>query len=260
MPPIGISVLASGSNGNCTIVHCGDQAVMIDCGITLKQLRLRLAANGLNESWIKAILITHEHSDHVSGIAVVAKHLGVPVFATQLCAQRLRTRAYPVGPLTMIAHCADFQLAGFIIHAFQLQHDAVDPVGYILCRDHAKIGVATDFGQTTQMTDFQLRDCNTLVLESNYDLNMLAASSRPWQLKQRILSPIGHISNLDNAALLSRIVTPSTSNLILAHISNDCNEYHIAEGTARQQLAALQRQDITVACGRREGAIPTVWC
>lgn len=258
MPQVGVSVLASGSNGNCIAVHCQDQAVLIDCGISLRQLRLRMAQVGVSESWVKAILITHEHDDHVKGLAVSAKYFGVPVFATRLCAEALRRKGF-TGSITLINQCADFLMAGMLIRAFSVQHDASDPVGYVIHKESTKIGICTDFGQPTQMTNFQLYDCSTLVLESNYDLNMLASSSRPWHLKQRILSPIGHISNQENSEILGRVVTPNTRNLVLAHISHECNQYSIAEAAANAQLVAMRRQDITLALGLREQAIPTLW-
>ena len=259
MSKIGVTVLASGSNGNCTVVHCGEQAVMIDCGISLRTLRRRMKEEALEESWVKAILITHEHTDHIQGARTAAEHLGVPIYATAKCAEVLRNK-FDFGVMTMITACSDFALSGFSVRAFPVSHDAVDTVGYLLSRESVKVGVATDLGQTNQMTHFQLRDCNTLVLESNYDINMLAASSRPWMLKTRILGPAGHLSNADNAKFLPAVVTRNTRNVVLAHISGDCNTYDIAERTARTALRDLARDDIFLTCGRRDAPIPTVWC
>ncbi len=258
MGGVGVSVLASGSNGNCIIVHCGDDAVMIDCGISFRQLRMRMQQEGLDERMIRAIFITHEHDDHVKGLPVTARQLGVPVYAAGRCAQWLAARNENL-EITMIHACTDFIVAGFKMRSFPVQHDAVEPVGYVACRDSVKIGIATDLGRANQMTAFQLRDCSTLVLESNYDVNMLAASSRPWGLKQRILGPTGHLSNRAHAELLSQVVTGNTRNLVLAHISHDCNKYEIAEQEACRALRTMQRQDLFVACGRRENPIPTIW-
>lgn len=258
MAPIGVTVLASGSSGNCIIVHCGDDALMIDCGISKARIRSALAAAQIDESAIKGVLITHEHQDHVSSLPAVGRHFNVPVYATRLCAETLRGRKN-MPPMTMINTCHQFPLGGFNVLAFPVPHDAVDPVGYVITRDSCRVGIATDFGATNAMTDFQLRDCSTLVVESNYDLNMLAASARPWRLKQRILGPIGHLSNPDNAALLSRVVTSNTKNVILGHISHDCNNYDIAYNSAKGMLNGLNRPDITLACARREEQIPTVW-
>lgn len=259
MSKIGVTILASGSNGNCIAVHCGDQAILIDCGISLRMLRCRLKEEGLEESWVKAFLVTHEHNDHVKGLRVASKHFGVPVYATAKCAEKLRNE-WSLGVMTMIAACNDFPLSGFNVRAFPVSHDAVDTVGYVFTRESAKIGVATDLGVTTQMTHFQLRDCSTLVLESNFDLNMLAASSRPWNLKSRILSPIGHLSNADTAKFLPSVVTRNTRNVVLAHISGDCNTYDIAERSARGTLHELARDDVFLTYGRRDAPVPTVWC
>ncbi len=260
--PIGISVLASGSSGNCTVVHCGDQAVLIDCGISYKQVCKTMQQSGLDPAWIKAILITHEHSDHVAGLSVTSRHLGVPIFATQRTAAAIRL-LHPkeeFAAMVPYAPCSDFTVAGFTVHSFPVPHDAKDPMGFVVARESSKVGIATDFGAPNQMTDFQLRGCDTLVVESNYDVNMLAASTRRWDLKQRILGPFGHLSNPDSAAMLERILSPNTRNLVLAHISAECNKYELALESAQRKLAQLQRQDIFLTCGRHRQPIPTVWC
>lgn len=258
MSAVGISVLASGSNGNCTVVHCGDDAVMVDCGISYRQVRQRMQQDGLRPEMLKAIFITHEHEDHIKGLELTARQLGLPVFAAGRCAQWLAERKEKIA-VTMLQSCSDFTVAGFNMRAFPVQHDAVEPVGYIICRESTKVGIATDLGRANQMTAYQLRDCGTLVLESNYDINMLASSARPWGLKQRILGPMGHLSNRDHAELLAHVVTGSTRNLVLAHISHDCNKYEIAENAAAAALRTMQRQDLFIACGRRDMPIPTIW-
>ncbi|MBR6470673.1 MAG: MBL fold metallo-hydrolase [Victivallales bacterium] len=259
MSKIGVTVLASGSNGNCAVVHSGSQAIMVDCGISLRTLRRRLKEEAVDESWIKAILITHEHADHIQGARVAAQHFGVPIYATARCAEVLRAR-FEFGMMNLIAACNDFPLSGFNVRAFPVPHDAVDTVGYVFTRESTKIGLATDLGQTNPMANFQLRDCNTLVLESNYDVNMLASSKRPWPLKTRILGPSGHLSNADSAKFLPEVVTRNTRNVILAHISGDCNTYDIAERTAHESLRGMSRNDVFLTYGRRDAPIPTVWC
>ena len=260
--PVGVSILFSGSSGNCIVVHSGDQAVLIDCGISYKQLRLAMLQSGLDPAWIKAILVTHEHGDHISGLSVTSRHLGVPIFVTQRTADAIRSEhaKEKFSAMTIYAPCSDFTVAGFTVHSFPVPHDARDPMGFIVARESTKVGVATDFGAPNQMTNFQLRDCDTLVVESNYDLNMLAASPRTWQLKQRILSPFGHLSNPDSAAMLEAILTRNTRNLILAHISAECNKYELALASAQSKLVQLQRQDVFLTCGRHRQPIPTVWC
>jgi len=258
MDRIGVSVLASGSNGNCTVVHCGDQALMIDCGISFRQLRLRMKQDGIPEKFLKGIVITHEHSDHISGLEKAAQAFGIPVYATALCGDVIH-RKYPGLSITVLNAGCEFSLAGFTVCAFPVSHDAVDPVGYVLRRNDMKIGVATDFCKPNAVLTYQLKNCNTLVLESNYDCNMLAASPRPWMLKQRIASPVGHISNDVNAELLKTLVGGDTRNLILAHISHDCNHYELAEAAARNSLREIGRSDICLECGRRENPLPTIW-
>ena len=260
MPGVGITVLKSGSDGNCTVVHCGESALLIDCGVGLKALRAGLEQAGIQEQWIKGILITHEHADHVKGLDVVARHLGVPVYATRLCADYLRGHIKKAPAFTLIEKGSDFGVGGFGVRAFPLQHDAVETVGYMLTHESTKVGVATDFGAATATTDFHLRGSDTLMIESNYDLNLLAASTRPWRLKQRILGPHGHMSNPDCAEMLGRILSANTRNVILAHISGECNKPELARAGAEASLRALQRQEVFLTCGSRSKAIPTVWC
>ncbi len=260
--PLGISVLASGSSGNCIVVHSGDQAILIDCGISYRQVCKAMKQSGLDPAWIKAILVTHEHSDHVAGLSVTSRRLGVPIFATQRTAAaiRLLRPKEQFAAMTPYAPCSDFTVAGFTVRAFPVPHDAEDSVGFIVAKESSKAGIATDFGAPNRTTNFHLRGCDTLVVESNYDVNMLAASTRTWQLKQRILSPFGHLSNPASADMLEQILTPNTRNLVLAHISAECNKYELALESAQRKLVQLQRQDVFLTCGRHRQPIPTVWC
>ncbi len=260
MPSLGLTILASGSAGNATLVHTHSEAVLIDAGLSAREFFRRLKAVDFDPTLIKAIVVTHEHTDHVRGLRKCAADLGVPVYATRLCADWLRAHEPDLGTLVRFEAGSSFDIGELTLASFQIRHDAVDPVGYTVSAGDFKIGVATDLGTPSLTTDYNLRNCNTLVLESNHDLGMLAASSRPWSLKQRILGPIGHLSNPTACELLGRLLTPQTRHLILAHISRECNTYELAAETARHKLEELHRQDIIPLVARQDCPLDTIWC
>lgn len=255
----GVTILASGSNGNCIAVQYQGNTILLDCGLSLKMLRARMAQECVDPDSVRAILVTHKHGDHMKGVGAAAGFLGVPVFSPYEVAELLQNdKKHPV-TATVLDTGASFDLSGFQITPFPVEHD-VETVGFVLTTPEAKIGIATDIGRPTQTAAFHLRDCQTLVLESNYDVNMLAASPRDWGLKTRICGGKGHLSNKQNSEFLPRLLTRNTRNLILAHISHDCNKYELALGAARKTLHELNREDVFLDYGRREEPLPTVWC
>ena len=252
-------MLASGSNGNCAAIHANGNTLLVDCGISLRMLRQGLKETGVDESTIRGILVTHGHTDHTKGLEKTTECFGVPIFAAYPTAEKLQEDFPDMISASILEVGTQFSLSGFEIRTFPVEHD-VHTIGYTFAIESTKVGYATDCGKATVPVEFNLRDCNTLVLESNYDVNMLVTSNRSWALKQRICNGAGHLSNDQNSELLPRILTNNTRNLILAHISHDCNKYDLALKTARKTLDSLNRQDVFLDCGRREGAIPTVWC
>ena len=164
-----------------------------------------------------------------------------------------------MGPAILFTPGGDFPVCGFSVLPFAVQHDAVEPVGYVITCQSRKIGIVTDLGRPGQMTEFQLRSCDTLAIESNHDLNMLAASKRPWYLKQRILGPQGHLSNLQSQELLGKILSSNTRNVLLMHISQECNTHELAETLARQKLQNLGRHDVNLQAASQDKPLPTAW-
>ena len=256
---VGLTVLGSGSSGNCTLVHIGDEAVMIDAGFSLKEIRRRLESVGLSKLNVRGILVTHEHDDHVKGLRVCSNYFKAPVFSTAACAETLRQHDQKLGQMIRITPGGRFQLAGFTITPFSIPHDARDPVAYVVYRDTVKIGVATDIGYASSGVEYELRNCNSLLLESNHDIQMLAASSRPWTLKQRILGRTGHLSNETCAELICRIVGATTKNIILGHVSRECNSEDCVRQKGLEALAAIGRNDIHLEIARQDQPIQTIW-
>lgn len=257
--PLGVTVLGSGSHGNALLIHCGDAGVLVDAGFSLKELRRRLQVARLPESIVRGIIVTHEHSDHISGLRVCANHFRVPVFMTRPCAEVLRQRDPALGQLSLFAPGGAFTVSPFEIEPFSIPHDANDPVAFVVRCGACKIGVVTDLGFAGSAVEYQLRQCNTIVLESNHDLNLLAACKRPWSLKQRIMGRHGHLSNKACVELLHKVIDTSTRNIILAHISQECNRPDLVEANARRFLGDIARTDIELVIAAQDQPSATVW-
>lgn len=244
---IGVSVLASGSKGNSIFIDGPDGSLIVDAGLSAREIMRRLAHIGASPDRISGILVTHDHSDHLRGVRVLAKRLDLTVYGT---ADTLRVAELPDSArVQVVGSGEDFAVAGFTIRPFSLPHDAVDPVGYLLARDGVKIGIATDLGCATALVRRRLAGCDMLVLESNYDEGMLMEGPYPWFLKQRIRSRKGHLSNEASSKILSELLHPGLQHVILAHLSevNNCPEAALDEASG-----AIGRRgngvDITAAC------------
>jgi phosphoribosyl 1,2-cyclic phosphodiesterase len=213
------TVLASGSRANCTYIASGNEAILIDCGLSLRQVKARLQSRGLDIGRVSAVLVTHEHSDHIAGLSVLAERYRLPIYASRGTAEHLgmakQLRPFETG--------LPFECGRFQIEPFQVSHDAEDPTGFVIRADDAKLVYATDLGRVTPLVRSAVRDANALILESNHDEDLLLACSYPWHIKQRIRSSHGHLSNHAAAALLKETVHPGLSVVALAHISENSN-------------------------------------
>ncbi|MFA6816502.1 MAG: MBL fold metallo-hydrolase [Lentisphaeria bacterium] len=256
---IGVTTLGSGSKGNATLIHYGNCGILVDAGFSLKELRRRLNVAHIDESIIKAIIITHEHSDHIKGLRVCASYFSVPIYASTRCADTLMRKDPKIHTIHRFTPGGTFMFKDYSITPFDIKHDAIEPVAFVIRIKNKKIGIATDLGSVTKMTEYQLNACDFLIIESNHDLNMLAASPRPWHLKQRILSPIGHLNNNATQDFLTRVIGPNTHYITLAHISHECNTNDIAFNTTEKTLQDLGRQDIHLEIANQEQPTPTLW-
>lgn len=221
--------LQSGSNGNAIYVEAGDARLLFDAGISGRQMALRLASRGRDPSDCDAVIVSHEHSDHVCGLRVLQKKYGVPAFMTERTWRAARKR---VGPLTDVRRFAagqPFTINGVTIHTIPTPHDAVDGVCFIVKHDGKKLGIFTDLGHPFPELRDALNEVNAAYLESNYDPEMLEFGPYPPHLKRRIMSDHGHISNFE-AASLSRVVAKSARLkwLGLAHLSGQNNDPELA--------------------------------
>jgi len=231
------SVLASGSKANCTVVESAGRRILIDCGLSCRQTEVRLISLGIDPSSIGAILVTHEHSDHINGIPVFLKKHRIPVYLNQRTAEYLLEREKLAADNVQYFEIGErFEVAGFEVDPFSIVHDALDPAGFVLWAEGLKFSHVTDLGKVTPLVLDAARNSNAMVLESNHDLDMLYASEYPWELKQRINSAHGHLSNDAAGELLSEVLHNDLSHIVLGHLSENCNTPQRARSSAKRYL------------------------
>jgi phosphoribosyl 1,2-cyclic phosphodiesterase len=245
------TVLGSGSSGNCSAIRCDDKVLLVDAGFSAKELARRLEVASIPQDQVIGILVSHEHSDHVSAIRVFCKrYKSVPVFANGLTAERLQhIKKAPEDPdlFVIFNNGSPFQVGPFTVDPFSISHDAIDPVGFKIDVAGRKIGIATDLGHAGKMVPLKLRDCHILLLEANHCPKLLRNSKRPVQLQHRILGRRGHLSNEHGADLVSKTAGPSTKFLFVGHVSDECNDHDLIRSHISESLAGIDRADLEFA-------------
>lgn len=234
-----LTILASGSSGNCALLETEDTRLLIDAGLSARQIRQRLLAIGRTPENLNGILITHEHTDHTQGLGVLAGKLQIPVYCNRLTKEAIQTQSQTALDFRLFTTGASFELGDVSIDTFSVPHDAHDPVGFLLRTTSGNIGFLTDLGHATRLVIERVRCSHALVLEANHDVKMLQDDTRrPWATKQRILSRHGHLSNDAAAQLAAEIMTAELRHLYLGHLSSDCNRPALAQSVV---TAALRR-------------------
>lgn len=240
---VSVSLLASGSRGNTAIVESSSTRILVDAGISCRETFKRLKAIGADPHSLSAIVITHEHADHVSGLPVLARKLDLPVFMTGPTHQawvrgvRDATGEPPDSPrIEFFSSGRNFQIGDVEIQPFTIPHDAVDPVGFTFRAEGVKIGFVTDLGYMPPSVCDHLRSCDVLVLESNHDLEMLRGGPYPWSVKQRVMSRVGHLSNEKLAEFFASDYDGHAAFVVLAHLSEQNNHPEIALRAAEKGL------------------------
>ena len=225
--------LGSGSRGNALIVEAGSTRVLVDCGFGLRDLAARLARLGLSAEGIDAVLVTHEHGDHIAGVARLAAKHSPKVFLTRGTLAASGLDAYCVQVFD--SHLA-FAIGDLEIRPFPVPHDAREPVQFVLSDGDSRLGVLTDAGWVTDHVAEMLDACEALVLECNHDARMLAEGSYPRTLKQRIAGRFGHLDNAAAADLLRRVRTDRLKHVVAAHLSEQNNAPHLARAALAEAL------------------------
>ncbi len=226
-------VLASGSKGNAILVEMDGVKILIDAGISATRIKKGLAAYGMEPGELAGVLITHEHRDHIAGLTTLSKWYSLPIFARRGTLAALSCAVQV--PQALLQPVEDFfELEGLRIECFSTSHDAADPVGWRICGSEQFV-LATDLGFVTSSVQAALEGADILVLESNYDPEMLQEGSYPWPLKRRIMSNRGHLANADAAWALVRL-KQKPGQVVLAHLSEENNRPEIAEAAVRKIL------------------------
>lgn len=233
-----MSVLASGSTGNSTYIETEKGSLLIDVGLSCKRIEESLNSLKTSLSNIDAILITHEHSDHIKGLKVIAKRYGVPIFANENTWQQIDKKGIEINPEQKFHFnpLEEKEIIGINVNSFNVSHDAIDPQFYTLAKDNKKISVITDTGYVSDQMKGIIKDSDIFVFESNHDVDMLRMGRYPWVTKQRILSDVGHVSNEDAAHAMRDVITDRTKRIYLGHLSLDNNIKELAKMSVEQVL------------------------
>jgi phosphoribosyl 1,2-cyclic phosphodiesterase len=252
-----ICVLNSGSNGNAIYIASGATRILIDAGISWRQIRERLASLGRRADELAAVLVSHEHIDHCRGLpALSRRHPALQVFANESTAAgvELVARAVLATPWSIFETGAAFTIGALNIQSFSVPHDTGDPVAYVVDDGTHRLGVATDLGTVTPVVRRHLRDCDALIIETNHDVDMLKQSGRPWSLVQRILGRQGHLSNEQAADLIEAVMTDRLRAIFPAHLSEDCNTPDCAMAALRAMLQRKGCAGIALLPTHRDGS------
>lgn len=233
-----VTSLASSSSGNATLIRTNQTAVLLDCGLPLRTIEPLLCAAGVHPAALQAVLLTHEHGDHVQGVGALARRHGVPVVCTAGTAAALQEKQLRGLTPQTIAAGEQVQIGDLTVASFAVSHDAAEPVGYTLHADGITVGVATDLGDWNDALVAHLRPADLLVIEANHCRERLLASSYPWAVCQRIIGPRGHLDNHEAGALLATIAADGRPRDVrLAHLSDQANTAPYALRTVRAVLA-----------------------
>lgn len=250
-------VLGSGSKGNATFVATDTARVLFDAGFSCLQIKRRLESIGEDIRALDAVVVSHEHSDHVRGLEVLARQTGVRILTTPLTAARLSwIKSTP--ELATFEAGRGFVIGDLEIETFTVSHDAIDPVGFCVRNNGCKVSIATDLGYITDSVRYHLGGSELLVIESNHDLEMLKTGPYPWELKQRVMSRDGHLSNTAVAEYLAGDWDRRARAIVLAHLSENNNHPAIAEMDARRALDSVGADATTIFVAEQQRPLPVV--
>lgn len=232
--------IASGSSGNCIFIGSDKTSVLVDAGISGKRIEEGLNNINMTTGDIDGILVTHEHSDHIKGLGILARRYGIPIYATMGTIGELKNMK-SLGKVSddlfnVIKADREFQVGDIKVDPMEISHDAAEPVGYVVRVGDKKAAVATDMGVYNEDTVEHLKDLDVLLLESNHDLHMLQVGNYPYYLKRRIMGEKGHLSNEDAGHLLTKVLHDDMRYIFLGHLSRENNYEELAMETVCQEL------------------------
>lgn len=253
-----LTMLGSGSAGNSALVATEHCRLLVDGGLSARQLVLRLALCGVAPNELDGVLLTHEHGDHVCGLEVLCRKLQIPIYCNALTAGAIRYNSLGEHRNWRIFRTGSaFGICDITVETFAVPHDAVEPVGFVFHAGSNALGYVTDLGQATRLTIERLRAAQTLVIETNHDEKMLQNDPhRPWPVKQRIQSRHGHLSNAAAAEVIEQLLPGKISRVVLGHLSRDCNSPALAAKAVRARLEKCERPEVEVFCASQGEVSP----
>ncbi len=250
--------LASGSNGNSTLVEIGGTRLLVDAGLSAKALGVALESVGVAPGSIDWIVLSHEHHDHARGAVRFSRKHNVPLICSWPTLDAMEASPAHVASWQPLEPGRVLDLGKVTIDPFSIPHDAVDPLGFVFEGEGIRVGVATDVGHATARVVEHLQDCHVLLVESNHDDDMLRDGPYPWHLKERVRGRLGHLSNYEAAWLLEQVVGDNCQNVLLGHLSEQNNTPELAVESARKALARGGRDSIEVRVAERRRPSPAV--
>jgi phosphoribosyl 1,2-cyclic phosphodiesterase len=238
--PVCVTILGSGSAGNCAYVETPEARILIDAGFSLRQIRQRLATIGRAPENLTGVLVTHEHSDHVQGLPSLCEKLRIPIYCNRPTKEAAEFQLQTRLDCRLFATGASFEIGDVVVDSFSIPHDAQDPVGFLLRTPQGNVGFLTDLGHATRLVLDRVRRAHVLLLEANHDVKMLQeCPRRPWSLKQRILGRHGHLSNEAAADAAEQIMSADLRHLYLGHLSRECNTPDLAYNVMKERLQKI---------------------
>src|SRR5437867_2561141 len=254
-----LTILGSGSSGNCAYLETDETRLLVDAGLSGRQIRQRLLNIGRTPENLHGILITHEHSDHVQGLVGLAARLQIPIYCNRLTSEAIARQLEVRLDFRLFATGATFEIGDLAVDTFSVPHDAYDPVGFLLRTSAGNVGFLTDLGHATKLVIHRVRAANVLLLETNHDLKLLQEDTRrPWSIKQRILSRHGHLSNAAAAEVAEQIVSAELRHLFLGHLSRDCNRPELAHCAVSERLRQIGADHVRIESTSQDATSPTL--
>ena len=247
-----VSVLASGSSGNSIYVQQGATRILVDAGLAGRRIEERLRGIDVDIAGLQAIVVSHEHSDHIHGAGVLARRFGLPVWVTQGTLDASRRIFRGKERVRVFENSEAFSIGDLSLQPFALSHDAADPVNFVISGGDSRLGIATDTGVVTRLVYQRLRGADLVVMEANYDRDLLMNGPYPWDLKRRIAGNRGHLPNGTAAETLCGLAEEGLRQAILAHLSEKNNRPELAEEACRSHLEARGVRDFTLAVAEQE--------
>lgn len=253
-----ICILASGSSGNSIHISSDKTSILIDAGLSGRQMKARLGAIGRTLGEVDAVIISHEHTDHVRGLGFIERKTSIPIYLNSATSKAVADRGTALSRARIFTTNAPFAVEDITVIPFSVMHDAADPVGFAVSLDNVKIALATDLGYATHLVKEMMRDASAIVIETNHDPVLLQDHPRPWALKQRIKSKQGHLSNESAARLIEEVASEKLQAVFLAHISRDCNRPELGLDSICRSLARRGLEETRIIVTSRDGPTEVV--